>query len=166
VVRGLSRGGALCGSSPVLGNRADATVLAHPDDSRGADRQDLRGPGEQVSDRRQQVPDRLRSAAVAHHVRGQEVLKGDDKGSEVQIGIRGSLSVADMWQFSYDSGMRVISIEEFHDKGWRWAAEEARKVINGGSAYLSFDVDSLDPVYAPGRDAGVSFPSINAPRAI
>jgi len=68
----------------------------------------------------------------------------------VQIGIRGSLNVADMWQFSYDSGMRVISIEEFHDKGWRWAAEEARKVIGGGSAYLSFDVDSLDPVYAPG----------------
>ncbi|HEY4858111.1 MAG TPA: arginase family protein, partial [Xanthobacteraceae bacterium] len=29
-------------------------------------------------------------------------------------------------------------------------AEEARKVIGGGSAYLSFDVDSLDPVYAPG----------------
>jgi guanidinopropionase len=68
----------------------------------------------------------------------------------VQIGIRGSLNVADMWQFSYDSGMRVISIEEFHDKGWRWAAEEARKVIGGGSAYLSFDIDSLDPVYAPG----------------
>jgi guanidinopropionase len=68
----------------------------------------------------------------------------------VQIGILGSLSVADMWQFSYDSGMRVISIEEFHDKGWRWAAEEARKVIGGGSAYLSFDIDSLDPVHAPG----------------
>jgi guanidinopropionase len=68
----------------------------------------------------------------------------------VQIGIRGSLSAADMWQFSYDSGMRVISIEEFHDRGWRWAADEVRKVIGGGSAYLSFDVDSLDPVYAPG----------------
>jgi guanidinopropionase len=73
----------------------------------------------------------------------------DPKGV-VQIGIRGSLSAADMWQFSYDSGMRVISIEEFHDQGWRWAAEEARKVIGGGCAYLSFDVDSLDPVYAPG----------------
>jgi len=30
-----------------------------------------------------------------------------------------------MWQFSYTSGMRVISIDEFHDNGWRWAAEEA-----------------------------------------
>ena len=43
-----------------------------------------------------------------------------------------------------------FSIEEFHDKGWRWAAEEVRNVIGGGSAYLSFDVDSLDPFYAPG----------------
>jgi len=68
----------------------------------------------------------------------------------VQIGIRGSLNAADMWHFSYESGMRVVSIEEFHDKGWRWAAVEARKVIGGGSTYLSFDVDSLDPVYAPG----------------
>jgi guanidinopropionase len=57
----------------------------------------------------------------------------------VQIGIRGSLSTANMWQFSYDSGMRVVSIEEFQDKGWRWAAEEARKVIGNGAAYLSFD---------------------------
>src|SRR5262245_65742187 len=64
--------------------------------------------------------------------------------------IRGSLNAADMWQFSYDSGMRVVSIEEFHDKGWRWAAGEVRKIIGGGSAYLSFDVDSLDPAYAPG----------------
>jgi guanidinopropionase len=46
--------------------------------------------------------------------------------------------------------MRVISIDEFHDNGWRWAAEEARKVIDGSSAYLSFDIDALDPVYAPG----------------
>ena len=38
-------------------------------------------------------------------------------------------------------------------------AEEARKVIGGGSAYLSFDVDSLDPVYAPGTgDAGARRP--------
>jgi guanidinopropionase len=46
--------------------------------------------------------------------------------------------------------MRVISIEEFHDKGWRWAAREAREVTGRGPTYLSFDVDSLDPVYAPG----------------
>ena len=68
----------------------------------------------------------------------------------IQIGIRGSLNHPDMWKFSHDSGMRVVYMEEFTDKGWRWAAEEARKVVGTGPAYLSFDVDGLDPVFAPG----------------
>jgi guanidinopropionase len=68
----------------------------------------------------------------------------------IQIGIRGSISVPGMWQFSRDSGMRVVPIEELQDKGWRWAAEEARKVVGDGPAYFSFDIDSLDPAYAPG----------------
>lgn len=68
----------------------------------------------------------------------------------VQIGIRGSINTADMWEFSYSSGMRVIEIEEFSDKGWAWAAEEARKIVGAGPAYLSFDIDSLDPSMAPG----------------
>lgn len=68
----------------------------------------------------------------------------------IQIGIRGSLNHPDMWQFSHDSGMRVVYMEEFTDRGWRWAAEEARRVAGSGPTYLSFDVDGLDPVYAPG----------------
>ena len=46
--------------------------------------------------------------------------------------------------------MRVLSMEEFHDKGWRYAAEEARRVAGGGPTYLTFDIDSLDPSQAPG----------------
>ena len=68
----------------------------------------------------------------------------------IQIGIRGSLNHPDMWQFSHDTGMRVVYMEEFTDRGWRWAAEEARRVAGSGPTYLSFDVDGLDPVYAPG----------------
>ena len=68
----------------------------------------------------------------------------------IQIGIRGSLNVVDMWSFSHTSGMRVVPIEEFQDLGWAAVAEEARRVVGTGPAYLSFDVDGLDPVYAPG----------------
>lgn len=68
----------------------------------------------------------------------------------IQIGIRGSLNVADMWSFSHSSGMRVVPIEEFCDRGWAAIAEEARRVVGTGPAYLSFDVDGLDPIYAPG----------------
>ena len=68
----------------------------------------------------------------------------------IQIGIRGSLNVPDMWEFSTRSGMRVVPIEEFDDKGWAWAAEEAHRVVGKGPAYLSFDIDGVDPAYAPG----------------
>jgi guanidinopropionase len=73
-----------------------------------------------------------------------------DPSRVIQIGIRGSLNSADMWQFSHDAGMRVIYIEEFQDKGWRYAAKEAQRVLGDGPAYLSFDIDSLDPAYASG----------------
>ena len=68
----------------------------------------------------------------------------------VQIGIRGTTNDPDMWGFSLRSGMRVLPMEEFDDRGWRYAAEEARRVVGSGPTYLTFDIDSLDPSEAPG----------------
>ncbi|MFO0996226.1 MAG: agmatinase [Alphaproteobacteria bacterium] len=73
-----------------------------------------------------------------------------DPKRSIQIGIRGGLFDANLWKFSHDAGMRVVYMEEFTDKGWRWAAEEARRVAGTGPVYVTFDVDGLDPVYAPG----------------
>ena len=47
----------------------------------------------------------------------------------IQIGIRGTTNDPDMWGFSRRAGMRVLDMDEFHDKGWRYAAEEARHVV-------------------------------------
>ena len=68
----------------------------------------------------------------------------------IQIGIRGTTNDPDMWGFSQRAGMRVLPMEEFHDKGWRYAVEEALRVAGNGPTYLSFDIDSLDPSQAPG----------------
>ncbi len=74
-----------------------------------------------------------------------------DPARTIQIGIRGHSNVpGGLWSFSAESGMRVMPMEEVADQGWRWALEEARRVVGTGPTYLSFDVDSLDPVYAPG----------------
>lgn len=73
-----------------------------------------------------------------------------DAARVIQIGIRGTTNVPDMWGFSRDSGMRVLAMEEFQDQGWRFAAEEARRIAGTGPTYLSFDIDSLDPSQAPG----------------
>ena len=69
----------------------------------------------------------------------------------IQIGLRGTSSVpGGMWDYSEKAGMRVIPMEELYDKGWRYAVEEARRVVGDGPVYMTFDIDSLDPVWAPG----------------
>ncbi|MEM1383617.1 MAG: agmatinase [Pseudomonadota bacterium] len=73
-----------------------------------------------------------------------------DPKKTVQIGIRGSLFMREMWQFSYDSGMRVMMIEEVEEKGWRACMAEALEIIGETPTYVSFDIDSLDPSIAPG----------------
>ena len=74
-----------------------------------------------------------------------------DPARVIQIGLRGTSTVpGSLWEFSESSGMRVMPMDELHDRGWRWAIEEARRVVGAGPCYLSFDIDSLDPVWAPG----------------
>lgn len=73
-----------------------------------------------------------------------------DPKRAVQIGIRGPQNVFDGWDFSINSGMRVIFMEEFTELGVDAVIEEARRVVGAGPVYISFDVDGLDPVYAPG----------------
>ena len=79
----------------------------------------------------------------------QAVLDGVlDPARTVQIGIRGSAEY--LWEFSYDSGMTVIHAEEIERLGVDAIVETARKVVGDGPTYLTFDIDSLDPAFAPG----------------
>ena len=73
-----------------------------------------------------------------------------DPKRTVQIGIRGAQNTDEGWTFSLDSGMRVIFMEEFTRIGVDAVIAEARRVVGDGPVYVSFDVDGLDPVYAPG----------------
>ncbi len=66
----------------------------------------------------------------------------------VQIGIRGSAELA--WAFSYDSGMSVIHMEEFHEMGLAAVIALCREKAGGGPVYVSVDVDGIDPAYTPG----------------
>ena len=68
----------------------------------------------------------------------------------VQIGIRGSLYAADDLDWGRSQGIRIVSIEEFDDRGVANVVEIARKAVGAGPTYLSFDIDALDPAYAPG----------------
>ena len=76
-----------------------------------------------------------------------------DPKRTVQIGIRGAAEV--LWDFSYQSGMRVIHIEEFYEMGWKKVASEVRRIVGDGPVYVSFDIDCLDPAFAPGTGTPV-----------
>ena len=68
----------------------------------------------------------------------------------VQIGIRGSIYGPGDMDFAESTGMRVIYMEEFCKLGEDQVIAETRRVVGEGPTYISFDVDGLDPVYAPG----------------
>jgi agmatinase len=79
----------------------------------------------------------------------QAVLAGVlDPDRTVQIGIRGGAEY--LWDFSYASGMTVIHAEELARIGLEETINRIRQVIRDGPTYLSFDIDSLDPAFAPG----------------
>ncbi len=73
-----------------------------------------------------------------------------DPKRTIQIGIRGGQNLMDGVNFSLEHGMRVVFMEEFAALGVERVIEEARRVVGDGPTYISFDVDGLDPVYAPG----------------
>ena len=71
-----------------------------------------------------------------------------DPSRTIQIGIRGSSEF--LWEFSYETGMTVIHADEIDTIGMAGVIERARAVAGDGPTYLTFDVDSLDPAFAPG----------------
>jgi guanidinopropionase len=71
-----------------------------------------------------------------------------DPKRSIQIGIRGPAGY--LWEFSYDAGMTVIHMEQFAEMGCEAVIAKAREVVGSGPVYVSFDVDGLDPSFAPG----------------
>lgn len=71
-----------------------------------------------------------------------------DPERTIQIGIRGSAEY--IWEFSKDSGMSVIHAKDISSIGIEAIVKQAREVVGDGPVYFSFDIDSLDPAYAPG----------------
>ncbi|MEC9376321.1 MAG: agmatinase [Pseudomonadota bacterium] len=73
-----------------------------------------------------------------------------DPKRTVQIGIRGGTVLPDLWRFSRESGMRIVTMDELYETGADAIIEEARQIVGTEPTYISFDVDGLDVVFAPG----------------
>jgi guanidinopropionase len=73
-----------------------------------------------------------------------------DPKRTVQIGIRGSMYDYEDRDFAKRAGVRIVEIEEFASLGIERTMEIARRIVGNGPTYVSFDIDALDPAYAPG----------------
>ena len=73
-----------------------------------------------------------------------------DPKRTVQVGLRGPQNDTWGWDYSVESGMRVIFMEEAARMGIEEVVAETRRVVGEGPVYLSFDIDGIDPAYAPG----------------
>jgi len=74
-----------------------------------------------------------------------------DPKRTIQIGIRGAQNSEESWQASEDAGIRVMYMEEFSSLGIEATLDEVRGVVGQGPTYVSFEIDGLDPAFAPGH---------------
>ena len=68
----------------------------------------------------------------------------------VMIGIRGTAYDSEDRDFAASVGIRVITIEEFFERGVDDVMAEARAIAGSGETYVSYDIDFIDPAFAPG----------------
>ncbi|MEO0771655.1 MAG: agmatinase [Pseudomonadota bacterium] len=68
----------------------------------------------------------------------------------VQIGLRGTMYDTEDRDFAAAEGIRLILIEEFFARGVEDVMAEAREIAGEGDTYISYDIDFVDPTFAPG----------------
>lgn len=67
----------------------------------------------------------------------------------IQVGIRGPLYGSEDFEFHDQHGIEVARIETVKEQGTTWVAERFAR-LRGGPVYCSFDIDAVDPAFAPG----------------
>ncbi len=72
-----------------------------------------------------------------------------DPARTIQIGIRSPVQ-REVWDWTLAQGVTVLTAQDVHETGPAGVAEHIRRVVGSKPAYLSFDIDALDPGFAPG----------------
>ena len=83
----------------------------------------------------------------------------------VQIGLRGTGYAADDFDWPRQQGFRVVQAEECWHRSLAPLMEEVRQKVAGGPVYVSFDINGLDPAYAPGTGT-VEIAGLTVPQAL
>jgi len=73
-----------------------------------------------------------------------------DGSRVVQIGLRATGYGPDDFDWSREQGMRVVQAEQCWNSSLVPLMGEVREQLGEGPVYISFDIDGLDPAFAPG----------------
>jgi agmatinase len=73
-----------------------------------------------------------------------------DTSHSVQVGMRGSIYDKNDWDDAREMGFDLVSTDEVRDLGIPVVIDRIRERATGARVYVSFDVDFVDPAYAPG----------------
>ena len=68
----------------------------------------------------------------------------------VMLGIRGSLYDPDDMKWAKEQGVTIITIDEYYKIGFEKSIKIVKDVLGDSPSYLTFDIDGIDPTYAPG----------------
>ncbi|MEE9375678.1 MAG: agmatinase [Rhizobiaceae bacterium] len=68
----------------------------------------------------------------------------------IQIGIRGTMYDGEDIEFGRKAGVTILTIEDLMERGYADVMKQARAVVGDGETYCSFDIDFIDPAFAPG----------------
>jgi guanidinopropionase len=79
----------------------------------------------------------------------------------VQVGIRGTAYNTEDIDWGLEQGIRIIRIEELFDRGIKDVMEEVRGIVGDQPTYCTYDIDFVDPTYAPGTGT----PEIGGPNS-
>jgi len=67
----------------------------------------------------------------------------------IQIGIRSPVE-REIHDWTIAQGVTMITAQDVHERNPAETAEHIQQVVGDGAVYLSFDIDALDPAFAPG----------------
>lgn len=67
----------------------------------------------------------------------------------IQIGIRSPVQ-ADVLDWTLQQGVTILSAQDVHERGVESVSAQIRQVVGDLPSYLTFDIDALDPAFAPG----------------
>lgn len=68
----------------------------------------------------------------------------------VQVGIRGTMYDGSDFDYAKSVGARLITIDEYFARGVEDVMAEVRTIVGDQPTYVTFDIDFIDPAYAPG----------------